>query len=158
LSAIADILSPTAVAAINRPTKDAVCLPNAAYTAPEILEAERKALFSETWAFAGVGAQIPDPGDVVPLTLAGLPLLAVREPTGGIRVFHNVCRHRGVQLVAEPQKKRPRLVCRYHSWTYGLDGALLMTPFFGGPDNHDSPCIDRSAWGWSRFGPRSGTT
>jgi choline monooxygenase len=147
LSVIADILSPTAVEAINRPTKDAVCLPNAAYTAPEILDAERKALFAETWAFAAVGAQIPDAGDVLPMTLAGLPLLAVREPKGGIKVFHNVCRHRGVQLVAEPQKKRPRLVCRYHSWTYGLDGALLMTPFFGGPDNHDSPCIDRAKMG-----------
>lgn len=147
MSGVADILSSRAIEAINRPTAQAVCLPNEAYTSASFLEAERKALFVDGWTFAGVGAQIPETGDLLPITVAGLPLLLLRDGAGAVKAFHNVCRHRGVQLVAEPQKRRPRLVCRYHSWTYGLDGALVMTPYFGGPDSHESPCIDRSRMG-----------
>ena len=146
-SGVAEILSSRVVEAINRPTEEAVCLPNEAYTAAAFLDAERKALFFDAWTFAGVGAQIPEVGDLLPVTVAGLPLLLLRDEKREVRAFHNVCRHRGMQLVGEPQKRRPRLVCRYHSWTYGLDGALVMTPFFGGPDNHDSPCIDRDRMG-----------
>jgi len=147
LSGVAEILSSRVVEAINRPTAEAVCLPNEAYTASDFLDAERKALFVDAWTFAGVGAQIPDVGDLLPVTVAGLPLLLLRDEKREVRAFHNVCRHRGMQLVGEPQKRRPRLVCRYHSWTYGLDGALVMTPFFSGPDSHDSPCIDRGRMG-----------
>ena len=147
LSGVAEILSSRVVEAINRPTAEAVCLPNEAYTASDFLDAERKALFVDAWTFAGVGAQIPDVGDLLPVTVAGLPLLLLRDDKREVRAFHNVCRHRGMQLVGEPQKRRPRLVCRYHSWTYGLDGALVMTPFFSGPDSHDSPCIDRGRMG-----------
>jgi choline monooxygenase len=73
--------------------------------------------------------------------------VVVVRTEAGVRAFHNVCRHRGMQLVGEKQKHRPRLVCRYHSWTYELDGKLAMTPFFAGPDNHESPCIDRGRMG-----------
>lgn len=144
---VGDILTPAAVAAINRPTAEAVCLPNAAYTSPEFLDAERTALFRERWAFAALGAQIPGRGDALPVTVAGLPILILRDQQGAIRAFHNVCRHRGMQLVGEPQKRRPKLVCRYHSWTYELDGSLALTPCFSGPDDHSSPHFDRSRMG-----------
>jgi choline monooxygenase len=147
VAAIAEILSPRMLDAINRPTEDAICLPNDAYTAAAFLDAERKTVFAENWIFAGVGAEISDAGDVLPVMVAGLPLLLLRDAAGAVRAFHNVCRHRGMQLVGEKQKRRPRLVCRYHSWTYELDGTLVMTPFFGGPDNHESPCIDRGRMG-----------
>jgi choline monooxygenase len=147
VTAIADILSPRMLEAINRSTEDAICLPNAAYTAAAFLDAERKSVFAENWIFVSVGAEIPDAGDVLPVMVAGLPLLLLRDATGAVRAFHNVCRHRGMQLVGEKQKRRPKLVCRYHSWTYELDGTLAMTPFFGGPDNHESPCIDRGRMG-----------
>lgn len=147
MTGVAEILSPRMLEQINRPTEDAICLPNAAYTSPEFLDAERKTVFAENWIFVSVGAEIPDAGDVLPVMVAGLPLLLLRDTTGAIRAFHNVCRHRGMQLVGEKQKRRPKLVCRYHSWTYELDGKLVMTPFFGGLDNHESPCIDRGRMG-----------
>jgi choline monooxygenase len=148
---VADVLSPEMIAAINRPTGEAICLPNAAYTAQSVLEVERKTFFTEDWVFAAVGAQLPDRGDVLPLTVAGLPVLLVRDKDSRINAFHNVCRHRGVQLVAEPQKRRPMLVCRYHSWTYALDGTLTRTPCFSGPEDHDSPGIDRAKMGLERI-------
>ena len=93
MTAIAEILSPRMLDAINRSTEDAICLPNDVYTAAEFLDAERKTVFAENWIFVGAGAEIPDEGDVLPVMVAGLPLL-LRDATGAIRAFHNVCRHR----------------------------------------------------------------
>jgi choline monooxygenase len=145
--AIGDILSAKVLEEINQPTKDAICLPNAAYTSAEFLEAERQKIFFAGWTFAAVGAEVAEAGAALPLTLAGLPLLLVRDGDGTLRVFHNVCRHRGVQLVPAKQTSRTSLACRYHGWTYGLDGALVRTPHFSGPNKHETPGIDRSCMG-----------
>jgi choline monooxygenase len=144
---IGDILSAEALDAINRPTKDAVCLPNAAYTAPEFFEAERQKIFLAGWAFVAAGAELPGPGDVLPVTLAGLPLLLVRGRDGGIKAFHNVCRHRGVQLMPDKAAGCTSLTCRYHGWTYALDGALIRTPHFSGAGKHETPGIDCARMG-----------
>ncbi|PMU86126.1 aromatic ring-hydroxylating dioxygenase subunit alpha, partial [Pseudomonas sp. GP01-A4] len=44
---------------------------------------------------------------------------------GDLRAFHNSCRHRGSILCKPGEGRVARLVCPYHSWTYGLDGRLL---------------------------------
>ena len=59
----------------------------------------------------------------------GLPLLTVRDKEGEIGTFINVCRHRGMRLVQEQGQTCLRsMVCPYHQWTYGLDGALRNVP------------------------------
>lgn len=145
--AIDGILSAQDLERINRPTGEAICLPNAAYTSAEFLDAERQKLFCAGWAFVAVGAEVSRPGDALPVTLAGLPLLLVRNQDGSLKAFHNVCRHRGTQLVAEKQSGSSSLVCRYHGWTYGLDGTLIRTPHFSGPNRHETPGIDRDCMG-----------
>jgi choline monooxygenase len=144
---VSEILSPEVLDAIKRPTKDAVCLPSSVYTSADFLEAERQKIFFAGWAFAAAGAEIAQPGDALPITLAGLPLLLVRSGDGALKAFHNVCRHRGVQLVPGKQTGRSVLACRYHGWTYALDGALVRTPHFSGPNMHETPGIDRSCMG-----------
>jgi choline monooxygenase len=63
-------------------------------------------------------------------TVAGRPLLAIVDPRGEPRAFHNVCRHRGGPLA--PKAGAPGVLqCRYHGWTYRTDGSLLGTPHFG---------------------------
>ena len=52
------------------------------------------------------------------------PLIAIRGDDGEIRVLSSVCRHRGMPL-AEGRGRARRLICTYHAWAYGLDGALL---------------------------------
>jgi choline monooxygenase len=59
-------------------------------------------------------------------------VLLLRDHRDAIRAFHNVCSHRGVQLVAEPRNVRDGIVCPYHAWTYGLDGRLMRRPRFCG--------------------------
>lgn len=106
------------------------------YTSPVYFEREQKTLFRNAWACAGFGHQVPNPGDIAPVELGGMPLMLVRQKDGEIRVFHNVCRHRGTQLVKEPCPANRMIRCPYHSWAYGLDGALHQRPHFDGPDQH----------------------
>ncbi|WP_197508760.1 SRPBCC family protein [Mycobacterium sp. 1081908.1] len=72
-------------------------------------------------------AAIPDPGDHVERTVFGVPLFAVRGRDRRARVFRNACRHRGFAVVEEAGCSRA-LVCRYHGWTYRLDGSLSHVP------------------------------
>jgi phenylpropionate dioxygenase-like ring-hydroxylating dioxygenase large terminal subunit len=72
-------------------------------------------------------AALPEPGSYVARQAAGTPLLAVRGADGRVRAFRNACRHRGT-LLADGSGCEKAFVCRYHGWTYGLDGALLHVP------------------------------
>jgi choline monooxygenase len=72
-------------------------------------------------------AAIPNVGDHAERVTFGVPLFAVRDRDGRARVFRNACRHRGMALVEGPGCARA-LVCRYHGWTYRLDGSLSHVP------------------------------
>jgi choline monooxygenase len=72
-------------------------------------------------------AAIPNPGDHAERVTFGVPLFAVRGRDGRARVFRNACRHRALALV-EDRGCSAALVCRYHGWTYRLDGALAHVP------------------------------
>jgi phenylpropionate dioxygenase-like ring-hydroxylating dioxygenase large terminal subunit len=72
-------------------------------------------------------AAIPNPGDHVERIAFGVPLFAVRGRDHRARVFRNACRHRGMALV-EGEGCSHALVCRYHGWTYRLDGSLSHVP------------------------------
>ncbi|MEZ5658085.1 MAG: SRPBCC family protein [Burkholderiaceae bacterium] len=69
-------------------------------------------------------AALPEPGSYFARTHAGMPLIAVRGQDHVVRVFHNACRHRGMMLAEGHGKARGGFVCRYHAWSFGLDGAL----------------------------------
>src|ERR1700761_5656299 len=72
-------------------------------------------------------AAIPNPGDHAERVTFGVPLFAVRGRDGRARVFRHSCRHRGMALVEGPGCSYA-LVCRYHGWTYRLDGSLSHVP------------------------------
>ncbi|OBI87581.1 SRPBCC family protein [Mycobacterium sp. 1245805.9] len=72
-------------------------------------------------------AAIPNPGDHAERVAFGVPLFAVRGRDRRARVFRNACRHRGFALV-EGTGCAQAFVCRYHGWTYRLDGSLSHVP------------------------------
>ena len=72
----------------------------------------------------------------------GLPLVMVRDQHGRARVFHNVCRHRGMQLVAEAGDAGLVIRCPYHKWGYDLSGQLKTTPNIGGMGVHEVAGFD----------------
>src|SRR3546814_17309148 len=79
--------------------------------------------------------------------LQGLPLLLLRDHDGALRVFHNVCSHRGLRLVTEPCRARGLIRCPYHSWSYALDGSLTAPPFIGGHGPSTPQGIDKAGTG-----------
>jgi choline monooxygenase len=132
---------------VDKPIAEASGLPNEVYVDPSFAQDERDQLLARTWTCVGVGAHVPRPGDLRPVRILGLPLLLVRDLKGEIRVFHNVCSHRGAELVTTPCSVKRRLTCPYHSWTYDLEGKLCATPSVGGPGQNDCSGFDRAKHG-----------
>ncbi len=144
---MANDLSPTDLSAVRRPLPQAQGLPNAHYTDPAVFEEEKHALLFSQWAGLAVGADVPQPGDAKPISFLGVPLLLLRDKQGQVRVFQNICRHRGMILVEEPRKIEGAIRCPYHSWCYSTEGRLVSTPHVGGPGQNLHPGIDRSTLG-----------
>ncbi|MEM7490336.1 MAG: Rieske (2Fe-2S) protein, partial [Pseudomonadota bacterium] len=122
-----------ALAAVRQPIGRAQGLPNAHYTDPDTIAAETRAVLHGGWSGLAVAAQVPEPGDALPIDFAGAPLLLLRDKAGQVRVFQNVCRHRGMILVDGPRRIEGAIRCPYHSWCYSTTGALVATPHVGGP-------------------------
>jgi Rieske 2Fe-2S family protein len=116
-------------------------LPSACYTAGESFAREREGIFFREWFCIGREEEVPSPGDVLVLDVAGESVLLARGRDGALHAHYNVCRHRGARLCApgEGEVNPPAagvtpsgsLRCRYHSWTYALDGRLLSAPHLG---------------------------
>jgi choline monooxygenase len=107
--------------------------PAAWYRDPGLWRTEREKIFAKAWQFVTHESALPEPGSWVAETIAGYPVLIVRDETGALRSFHNVCRHRAGPLTqAESGRcEGGALVCRYHGWRYALDGRLRNARDFG---------------------------
>ena len=122
-------------------------LPNECYTSEEYTIIERKKLFEEKWSVIGVASSIPNPGDARPFDLLGIPLFILRDKNKKIKVFHNVCSHRGYKILQKPEKINNAIRCPYHSWSYDFDGNLLATPHIGGMNKNEAKGFDKSCSG-----------
>lgn len=106
------------------------------YGSQTYFDLEQKTLFRKNWVCAGFGYQVPNPGDIAPVVVGGMPLMLVRQKDYSVLVFHNVCRHRGATIATKPCSQGNLIRCPYHSWAYSLDGQLQQRPHFDGPDQH----------------------
>ncbi|MEO0919007.1 MAG: aromatic ring-hydroxylating dioxygenase subunit alpha, partial [Pseudomonadota bacterium] len=122
-------------------------LPNAHYTSDAVFEAERGPLWFENWAGVCIAAEIPEPGDAKPIDFLGVPLFVMRGKDGQVRVFQNVCRHRGMILVSSPRRIEGAIRCPYHSWCYDHKGKLVATPHVGGPGQNAHAGIEKGKLG-----------
>ena len=105
-------------------------LPASAYLDPGRHQQERRAVFAREWVAVGDSAQLAEPGAYLALEVAGYPVVIVND-AGVLRGFHNVCRHRSGPLVWDGTGSCRSLVCRYHGWSYDLQGKLLSARDFG---------------------------
>jgi phenylpropionate dioxygenase-like ring-hydroxylating dioxygenase large terminal subunit len=113
-----------------------------AYTSAERAARERDVLFRHHPIVAGFSSQIPNPGDYLTEDLAPVPIFVVRNLSGELRAFVNICRHRGAKLVSGCGAGAKRFSCPYHAWTYDTDGHLVAIP-----DEYGFEGLDRAASG-----------
>ena len=104
-------------------------------------------MLGQGWAGLAFASDLPKPGYAKPIDFMGLPLLILRNKQNHIRVFHNVCSHRGMILVHEAMEVQGALRCRYHSWSYNLDGELKGTPHLGGINQQKCDSFDHCQHG-----------
>ena len=102
-------------------------LPSHYYLDPLCLEREKELVFGRTWQLVARADDLARSGDFVPATILDEPIVITHGMDGALRGFYNVCRHRAGQ-VALAKGNRKSLQCRYHGWTYGLDGTLRACP------------------------------
>jgi len=122
-------------------------LPNIAYNDPRVFAFERDHVLGNSWAAIGFASELPGPGFARPVDFMGVPLLMLRDRNSNLKVFHNVCSHRGMKLVSEATQLRAVIRCPYHSWSYGFDGQLKSTPCIGGTDRDSCAGFDKGEHG-----------
>lgn len=103
-------------------------LPASWYTSQGHYELEKRAIFSRKWLLVTHSLRLPSTGDWLQYNVVGYPFVLVKDREGKINAFHNVCRHRAFPVVTEDSGKSRIFSCKYHGWSYGLNGKLAKAP------------------------------
>ena len=138
LDALSRIVDLDKIEAAKNSINEANGLPNECYLNDEYFKIEREKVFFDNWIVVGVSSSVPETGDAKPFNLMGIPLLILRDKNNKIRVFHNVCSHRGMILLNKECKLKNTIRCPYHSWSYNFNGELIVTPHIGGMNIHEA--------------------
>ncbi|KAF7623920.1 Rieske 2Fe-2S family protein [Aspergillus flavus] len=109
---------------------EARALPASWYHSSPLYELERRAIFSKRWLLVTHRSRLTKPGDFIRYEEAGFPIFLCLDRQGNLRGFHNVCRHRAFPVVISDSGSANILACKYHGWSYGLNGKLAKAPRF----------------------------
>lgn len=101
-------------------------------------ELERRAIFSKYWMMVTHRNRFTKAGDYLRITEAGFSIFLCMDREGTVNGFHNVCRHRGFPLLHDDSGNTPILSCKYHGWSYGINGKLAKAPHFNDFSNFES--------------------
>lgn len=123
------------------PLEQAHALHASFYTGPHWLDIEQREVFGRSWQLAAHSGELQAAGDHVVGDVAGKPIIIVRQPDGSLQAFFNVCRHRAGPLATCNGKGARALHCKYHGWTYELDGELRAATEMQGAVGFDRTSI-----------------
>lgn len=104
--------------------KAGYALPGGLYRDAAIYEREIRAIFMKAWLCVGHESQIPQSGDYFLFEIDAESVIITRNSEGRVNAMLNVCRHRGSRICDDAVGRESRFTCRYHGWSYGLDGSL----------------------------------
>lgn len=118
-------------------------MPSSKYYSPHVYSLERRAIFSRQWILISHKARYRETGDFVQYEVAGFNFVVVKNKEQKIVAFHNTCRHRAFPIVLAPFGKARIFSCKYHGWSYDLNGKLTKAPRFsdGSVDGFDASGI-----------------
>jgi Rieske 2Fe-2S family protein len=122
---------------------DTRTLPGRYYHDPAIYAQEQACIFGRLWTCVGRTDRLREPGAYILCDLGGENVIVLRDREGQLRAFLNLCRHRGARIcTVEQGQLNATLQCRYHAWTYALDGHLA-----GAPNSRKDPAFDPARFG-----------
>jgi phenylpropionate dioxygenase-like ring-hydroxylating dioxygenase large terminal subunit len=104
-------------------------IPAFIFSSPEVYQLELERIFARNWLFVAHDGEVPEPGDYVTRRMGEDPVIVVRGEDNEIRVFLNVCRHRGMRLCRADLGNTSHFRCPYHGFTYDNGGHLVGVPF-----------------------------
>ncbi|KAJ3527316.1 hypothetical protein NM208_g10763 [Fusarium decemcellulare] len=105
-------------------------LPASWYREPGFYQLERRAIFSKSWILVSHSHQFNEVGKYARYEIAGYPFFIIKDRAGNINAFLNVCRHRAFPIVHKDEGKASVLSCKYHGWSYSMNGNLAKAPRF----------------------------
>ncbi len=135
------------------PLARARTIPAAWYFDEGLYDLERRAIFQASWQHAARASLLLEPGAFATTEIAGEPVVIVRGDDGALRAFANVCRHRAARVVEQESGCASRLRCRYHGWTYDLQGRLRGTPEFEDVEEFEKSANGLFALAVAQWGP-----
>jgi phenylpropionate dioxygenase-like ring-hydroxylating dioxygenase large terminal subunit len=150
-----------AVAAKTNP-KAGLGLPRDYYFSATIYAQELEKVLARQWLIAGHVSAVRRAGDYFTRQVGPENLIILRDHSGRLRAYHNVCRHRGFRLIPDGQRGcSPGIVCPYHQWSYKLDGRLMGAPGsrngehfdFANFGLHEVACTDWHGFIYVHLGP-----
>ncbi len=115
-------IKPNDLPFVDDPTQS-FTLPARFYLEQSIYLAEQEAIFYKSWWYCGHVSQLQKTGDFITTNIDTQNLFIVKDKSGDLKAFYNVCQHRGHELV-EGSGNKAVIVCPYHAWSYDLDGSL----------------------------------
>lgn len=98
------------------------------YTDEQTFALEQQKIFSNSWHFCGLAEDLSQPEQYITVQAGNNNLVVYRNEHGELNALHNICRHRGMQLVEGKGKLKRTIICPYHDWTYSQTGELKSMP------------------------------
>ena len=156
------LFDPATYTGVFQPLERAETLPPICYSSEAFYRREVARIFMKVWNFIGRADRIPNAGDFFTLDFTGVPVVVVRGDDGQVRAYANSCPHRGA-IVAVGEGNCKAFKCPYHSWVFGLDGALLAAPEIQRTEGFDHSKygllpVRLETWGgfmWMNFDPEA---
>jgi phenylpropionate dioxygenase-like ring-hydroxylating dioxygenase large terminal subunit len=99
-------------------------MPADAYISPAYFDLEEERLWARTWQIVCRAEEIPNVGDYVTHEIIDESIIVVRTAADAVKAFYNVCQHRGRRLKDGCGNTGKALICRFHGWTWNIDGSL----------------------------------
>lgn len=133
----------------------AFSLPARQYTSATVYEQEVEKIFRYEWFAAGRFDQFANTGDYLIIDHFGDEIIVVRDTSGDLNAFSNICLHRGCPLLeGSGNLGANHISCPYHKWAYELDGRLRGAPLMEQADgfiasSEKLPAVALEQWqGW----------
>lgn len=132
------------------PIEKSYTIPSEWYYDDTLFNLEKSSIFSKSWHLVGPEKVIPNVGDSIVKKINNQPIIISRQKDESVKAFYNVCQHRGGPLLRKNTCLKA-FQCKYHGWTYNLNGTLIKTREFEGVkdfeiEKHSLKSIDLRSW------------